>query len=547
MGPQIRQTQNNPSLNLGLSKGDGVRFICYYVQTENLSKAPVLVSMNNKRKRYSARDFIFLGLFGLLVCSATFWLLKTMTPTPEPVELVTETDDQSAPFEFSSSVLNEPNDFRADIKAAVELITEHFSYLEYRQENSRLDLVSLEKRAQAILGDQPNAALFNEALTLLVAGLCDGHGFVNHSEFVKPKQFRWPFNLVEVDEGIVVGGLELIKKADGESWGPNILPPTRPGEAPKDALQIGDVLISVSGRSIEDWIAEAQDYVFASTAPARRRLAIQKLGHFDDMPERQFIFNRPGKGQLKFKFKLYLSILKLENPSALSVDRTHKILDQNIGYFRPGNFAPPPNENWETRPDLRDEIVADMYGEFDQIIGELKSTSGLILDLRGNPGGTDKLGNFLVDRLVNPGYVYYQLSSKLAGQWRFFDSNAKPSAGSNSFRGPLVCLLDEYTFSTADNVAACLKDVHPDVTFVGRPNGAGTGAPRYFKLPRTGASIRFCTMQVKAPNGAMAEGISVPIDIPIVWTRQDLIEGRDPDLAAAVDFLVSRLDENKDR
>ena len=503
--------------------------------------------MNNKRKKYSARDFIVLGLLGLLTFSTTLWLLKKMKPIAVPVELVAETDMQSAQFEFSSAVLDEPNDFRADIKAAIELISEHFCYLEYRQEKSKLDLDRLEERVQTVLGDQPNAASFNEALTLLVAGLCDGHGYVSQSEYIKPKPFRWPFNLVEVDEGVVVDGLNLIEKADGESWGPNILPVTKPGEAPKDALQRGDILISVSGRPIEDWITEAQDYVFASTAPARRRRAIQQLGHFDDMPEREFIFNRPGKGELKFKFKLYISILKLENPSALSVDRAHEMFEKNIGYFRPGDFVQPANENWETRPDLRDQIMSDMYAEFDQIIGELKSANGLILDLRGNPGGTDMLGQFLVDRLVDPGYVYFQLGSKISGQWQFFDVSPKPSAGSNRLRGPLVCLVDEYTFSTADNVAACLKDVHPDVTFVGRPNGAGTGAPRSFKLPRTGASIRFCTIQVKTPSGRMAEGISVPIDIPITWTLQDLIEGRDPDLAAAVDFLASRLDENKSR
>ena len=79
--------------------------------------------------------------------------------------------------------------------------------------------------------------------------------------------------------------------------------------------------------------------------------------------------------------------------------------------------------------------------------------------------------------------------------------------------------------------------MHPDVRFVGRPNGAGSGAPRPFELPRTGTKIYFCTQRVKSASGRMNEGVPVPIDFPVRWTRDDVLEGRDPDLAAAITAL----------
>ena len=260
--------------------------------------------MNNKRAGHVAQDIVFWVCFCLLVFGASYWLFKILMPPVEPQEikpLLAPTGFAAkdvagnvvAPFEFSSAVLAEPDDFRADIRAAVELIAEHFSYLEHRRKISNLDLGLLEERALALLGDQPTAVSFKEALTVLIAGLCDGHAAIAQKKFVRLGEYRWPFSLVEVEEGVIVDGLNLVA---GSS--PYVVPPIGPGESdPMDTIQRGDVLIAVAGRPIEDWIEEAQSFVFSSTDAARRRMAIQKLGRFDKVPVREFKFNRPGKGE----------------------------------------------------------------------------------------------------------------------------------------------------------------------------------------------------------------------------------------------------------
>jgi hypothetical protein len=434
-------------------------------------------------------------------------------------------DGDSAPVELDASVLAEPNDFVADIRAAAQFARERWAYLEHRRSLSGVDVDELEKEALAMLGEHPSLADFQRAITFFVAGLKDGHAGVITQHYVAPGTYRWPFTLIEVAEGVMVDGVA----EDAEAM----------ARAAPPAIQRGDLLHAIDGRPIEEWIEEAQRFVPASTDDARRRRAIEYIARWDHAPERTFTFERTDGTRFESVAAGPRSFEKIEAPASLATTRSHRMLDGGVGYFRPGSFSPPPESAWPGPPEGRDAILAGIYAEFDRIIGELAGARALVLDLRGNSGGTDLLGQFLVDRLVEPGYTYFRLASLGAHGWRSATvSGSSAPEGENELRVPLVCLIDEYTFSTADNVAACLAEVHPKVAFVGRPNGAGTGAPRPFTLPRTRTRIDFCTQRVQAPSGRMAEGISIELDVPVTWTRDDVLQGRDPDLAAALRLLA---------
>jgi carboxyl-terminal processing protease len=456
-----------------------------------------------------AQAFFGTALVCLLIAVASYWGTRWVLGKLEPA-----TGDQ--PLEFNPAVLAEANPYLADLMAATQAVGERWSYAEHRREISDLDLVAHEAAAFELLGVEPDAASFHRALNFYIAGLKDGHAFVHIPDSSRPGEYRWPFNLLEVAEGIMVHG--VLKTL------------TSPVN--------GDLLLAVDDRPVNDLIAQAELEVFASTDGARRRQAIRYLPKRDMLAERRFRFL--GADGVEFEWTLNLPpyYKTLPTPALLPSDRSHRILEDRVAYFRPGNFSPPPDSGWPGPPEGRNAILAQSYAEFDQIFGSFADSRALILDLRGNPGGTDLLGQFLIDRLVEPGYVYSQLSQGQRESWLGFGkhgSSAEP--GKNNFRGPLICLIDEATFSTADNVVACLADVHPDVRFVGRPNGAGTGAPRSFELPRTGAKITFCTMRVRTPSGRMGEGISVKLDAPVTWTRDDVLQGRDPDLAKAMQLL----------
>lgn len=418
---------------------------------------------------------------------------------------------------FDAAILDEQDVHVADIRAAVQLIRERWAYLDHRTEISGLDLKALETEALVLLGQEDEHEVgFKTAMARLISGLQDGHAFVQFSDRDLPGDFRWPFHLMEVEEGLMITAV-----AEG-------ITEVRPG----------DILLSVDGRGLEEWIAEKEDFVFASTSPARRRDAVEYLTRWDQVAERAFGLRRASGEETEWVAELLPSYRDVPALEVLSDERKYEILEGNIAYFRPGNFSPPSNRGWPGPPEGRDAILAESYAEIDRIFGELEGCRALVLDLRGNPGGTDLLGQFLVDRIMKPGYIYYRLANQNNNRWsRFGKHGSTAPKGEHFLRVPTVCIVDEKTFSTADNVAACLADEHPDIRFVGRPNGAGTGAPRSFELPRTGTMITFCTMQVRTPKGRMGEGISVELDRHVRWTRDDVLLGSDPDLAAAVALL----------
>jgi Peptidase family S41 len=425
---------------------------------------------------------------------------------------------EQEPVELEASILEEPNDYVADIRAAAQLARERWSYAEHRLALDGVDLDANEAAALRMLGDEPTATSFYLAITFFVAGLHDGHSGVLHTSTIAPYRNRWPFSLTEVSEGIMVNGL-----AEG-----------------LEGVSRGDLILAVDDRPIEDWIREAKHRVFSSTDSSRRRRAITKMASWDNAETRRFEIQRPDGTQATLELPLPYALDKVSEPVLVETERTHRMLDEEIAYFRPGNFSPPPNSGWPGPAEGRDAILAESYAAIDAVVGELKSAKAFVLDLRGNPGGTDLLGQFLVDRFVDGDYIYYQLSALGKKGWRDFHAvGSSAPKGKHSFAGnPIAVLIDNYTFSTADNAAAALEAVHPNAIFVGRPNGAGTGAPRPFILPRTDTKIYFCTQRVQTPSGRMGEGISIQLDLPVTWTREDVLQGRDPDLAAAIAALA---------
>ena len=130
------------------------------------------------------------------------------------------------------------------------------------------------------------------------------------------------------------------------------------------------------------------------------------------------------------------------------------------------------------------------------------------------------------------------LSSKRGLKWTDLGwQTPNEGRGAPRFGGELLCLIDENCFSTTDNLASCLRDLHPNVRFIGKPTGGGSGAPRTFTLPSTGARVTFCTMRAYAPNGDPIEGNSVQPDVLIRPTRAQQLEDAD----AALEFALAEL------
>lgn len=397
-------------------------------------------------------------------------------------------------------------DMTADLAQLEQSVAHDWAYLAQR----RFDLAGTFARARARLPAQAGGATFRAVLEEIVAGMADGHGFA----FLpcEKRQFRrWPFSIVDTTDGLIVDDV-------------------------KDTAAIahGVRLLAIEGVPIEKLVASAEQRVAASSSSSRRALALAQLTlttaeHLD-------VRVRDNDGQLH---TAHLETVPLTADSDADMVETRD-LGNGVSYLRISSFSQTGLLEWLKVKDevRREQFLSPARRRIESAFDAIAGSRALILDLRGNGGGTDLLGRIVTDHLLRPGYVYFSLSARqVDGHWSYPRAWTFPSSRVAPYAGRVVVLIDERTASTSDNVARCLRDNRPDIVFVGRPTAGTSGAPRAVTLAKTGASVQFCTMRVYGPKGVPIEGHPVEPDIRRPKRRIDVVRHIDTDLAAALDAL----------
>ena len=167
---------------------------------------------------------------------------------------------------------------------------------------------------------------------------------------------------------------------------------------------------------------------------------------------------------------------------------------------------------------------------FNQAMESFRDAPGVIIDLRGNPGGLGAMamgmaGWFIPDR----GHVLGTMSTR-AGDLKFA---INPKL--NGYGGPLAILIDESSASTSEIMAGGLKDLGRARIFGTR--SAGAALPSYIdKLPN-GDGFQYAVANYVSGNGEALEGVGVEPDLIVSHTRESLLQGKDPALEAAIDWI----------
>jgi hypothetical protein len=407
-----------------------------------------------------------------------------------------------------------------DLAALESAVRSDWSYFEARATSGDVDLDALLRRARSALDDGCTREEFAIALRELVAGLHDGHATIEVPGIQDDPPRRLPIELVECAEGIAVA--RCWAQPEG-------------GESPEIPAR-GDLVRAIAGVPIEQALVRAEHGVFGSTPLMRRRLALEAVCRSETALVELQIETLDGTVR-----RLQLSTLANDvarslthgAPPSLSWPRV------NTALLAIPSFALAEWKRWlAATQEERDTMLPAVQAQFDALLDEVieRKAEALIIDLRGNPGGTDSLGIHVAQRLLADPFVYFRLSSKLEGQWS--EPSGLTYEPRRPFTGRVVLLIDERTFSTASNFARCLRDLHPALRVAGRPDGAGTGAPRRIaQLPHSLAEITLCTHRVRGPAGAITEGNPTQPDVLVTWSRNDLLSGRDPDLEAAWSLL----------
>jgi len=413
----------------------------------------------------------------------------------------------------------------ADLEELAAAIREKWSYLEDKQENFGVDLAALVAAAKLRLPEEGTPAEFHAIVLELVAGLKDGHADVDTPGVADPSR-SLPFRLEDTPEGLVV--VETTVAA-----------PAR-----------GDRVRALDRVPIEARLAEVERSTIASTPGARRRKALERL-HGTDAPELlvDYVPRSASAGGSASVVTVSVSTLGPDEPRGPSREAEAawqpSFAAPGVVRLRIPTFKVEDWTNWrKAAHEQREAFLTKTKQSIERCFAEIAKLpaadrKALVLDLRGNGGGTDLLGIHLAKHLLPKRFVYTRLSAKYDGQWsQAHGIEYDPSPAEQRFDGPLAFLVDEDCFSTTDNFLRAVVENRTDVVVVGRPTNGGTGAPGTIaKLARSGTSVTLCTMRVWSPGGSLIEGRGTVPTVAVRWTAADFLEPRDPDLAAAVEAL----------
>ncbi|KPK46031.1 MAG: hypothetical protein AMK72_10265 [Planctomycetes bacterium SM23_25] len=162
-----------------------------------------------------------------------------------------------------------------------------------------------------------------------------------------------------------------------------------------------------------------------------------------------------------------------------------------------------------------------------------EGAGGLILDLRGNPGGTLLEAIGAAGVFLPPGPVTRTRGRALGATWTY----DVPLLARPSWRGPLAVLINEHTASAAEVLAAALAR-RGRAVLVGRRT-FGKGAAQ-INVPITGGASAVCVTVARLydPDDACIEGRGVAPSCSVKPSGQPAENLRDdPAVCAAVEAL----------
>jgi carboxyl-terminal processing protease len=301
-----------------------------------------------------------------------------------------------------------------------------------------------------------------------------------HSSYMPPDEFQAFQNDTEGEFGGI--GIEVENRNDQLV----VLSPIEGGPADRAGIRSGDVIVSVDGK--DPGLEPLDKLVKHLRGPPGSRV---KVGI------------RRGVGVEILSFELAREVIHVKSVSS-------KLLANRVAYVRVKQF----------QEHTHDELLAAAAKLRGRSGGRI---AGIILDLRGDPGGLVDQAADVADEFLDAGVIY---TTRHRGQ--VVDEVKARSGG--AFAGePCVILVNQYTASASELVAGALQD-HKRATVVGdRTFGKGS-VQSIIALPG-GAGMRLTIARYYTPSGRAIQADGVHPDVVVETKKEDgVVSYRENDL-----------------
>jgi carboxyl-terminal processing protease len=337
------------------------------------------------------------------------------------------------------------------------------------------------------LKPQDRQAVADSAMKQMVKSLDDNHARWQHGE-PPPKPYGLGF--------IVTPAPPLAENAPDEVVPPLYITYVGGGPAAEHGLKPGDIIESVNGSAT---------FVDGIVSQGVLNLLFQEYPRSETV---RLAIKRPSTGRT-WTVTMKPSLFDAQPPPLI----TSRKLPGDIAAISLRGFA----------QDAAEQIF--------KAVKDLGTVKGLILDLRGNGGGSPDAVRKLVSAFVH---------DKNYSSWCDRNGECTPNHTDDTvalLNLPLAVLTDRDCASACDAFSSAVKDLKLG-TLIGTRTAGVVSGPAGGYLLADNSFIGFPENHEKGANGEVINGVGVAPDIYLPRTAEDLSKGRDPGLAKALAVLT---------
>lgn len=243
-----------------------------------------------------------------------------------------------------------------------------------------------------------------------------------------------------------------------------IVAPTEGGPADRSGIRAGDEIIAIDGISTQGLQPEEIQTLTVGEIGSQVIISIQRFG-VDQLLDFELTRERIDVTNVLFK--------------------THLGPEKSIGYVKLSQFG------INSANEVREAMLA---------LGKEKELSGLILDLRDNPGGILQEAVSIIDKFVEPGIMAVENRGRIADYNQTF-TTSEPVF----FDKPVVILVNGGSASASEVVAGALQDL--DRAVIIGEQSFGKGLVQIVKKMPYNTSMKITIARYYIPSGRSIQSI----------------------------------------
>jgi len=362
--------------------------------------------------------------------------------------------------------------------------------------------VGRQYRPRALDARDDNA--FWDTLDRMTGELRDAHTRVDSPERValrkRDESISLGFGFIPLEGKLAVTSVST----DSDAWWAGV----RPG------MTLVDIGGEPAARAYERLMADTR---YDSTERSRHFRALRRLLTGPEDSKVPFIFERADGS----RFQATVARRKFSSRAATS----HRVLPSGFGYLRLSQWA------------------LGMNSRMVSGVDEMRDTPGMVIDLRGNPGGSvqsvDRLLSEFFDKTTEIAQTTTRTGkpiSVLFGTVEIIKLKSSVEGNPRAYKGPVVILVNSQSASASELFAGAMQAARRAVV-IGQPTcGCLLGFLGYSRVPG-GGEMAYSEVGFVLTNGKRIEGEGVMPDHEVPVSIHDLVVSRDRALETAQEIL----------